>query len=103
MDEGEIVEPDEYLIWSEYKGLQGSLCKDDDNKNDTSFKETGFWEPPRLAETGFSPAMPNSPLIIAKSFSDKRENRQCRLPAKLSRVQGKVLANREIKRSANFS
>ena len=31
---GEIIEPDEYLIWSEYEGLQGHLCRNDDVEND---------------------------------------------------------------------
>lgn len=31
---GEIVEPNENLIYSEYKELQGMFCRDDDDKND---------------------------------------------------------------------
>ncbi|MGI6498978.1 MAG: hypothetical protein ACOX0U_09310 [Oscillospiraceae bacterium] len=30
---GEIVEPDEHLIWEEYEGLQGVLCREDDEKD----------------------------------------------------------------------
>ena len=31
---GEIIEPDEQLICEEYQGLQGHLCRNDDDKND---------------------------------------------------------------------
>ena len=31
---GEIIEPDEQLICEEYHGLQGHLCRNDDDKND---------------------------------------------------------------------
>lgn len=31
---GEIVEPDEHLIWEEYEGLQGHLCRDDEDEMD---------------------------------------------------------------------
>lgn len=31
---GEIVEPDEHLIWNNYDGLQGTLCRDDEDKMD---------------------------------------------------------------------
>lgn len=31
---GEIVEPDEHLIWQDYEGLQGALCKDDEDDKD---------------------------------------------------------------------
>lgn len=31
---GEIIEPDEHLIWEEYEGLQGILCRDDDDETD---------------------------------------------------------------------
>lgn len=34
IETGEIVEPDEHLIWKEYEGLQGILCRDDENKAD---------------------------------------------------------------------
>lgn len=31
---GEIVEPEEYLIWEEIEGLQGHLCRDDEDETD---------------------------------------------------------------------
>lgn len=31
---GEIIEPDAQLIWSEFDGIQGLLCRDDDDNND---------------------------------------------------------------------
>lgn len=31
---GEIVEPDEHLIWEEYEGIQGHLCRIDDDDSD---------------------------------------------------------------------
>lgn len=34
VETGEIVEPNENLIWSEYDGIQGMFCRDDDDKND---------------------------------------------------------------------
>ena len=34
IETGEIVEPNENLIWSEYEGIQGMFCRDDDDKND---------------------------------------------------------------------
>ena len=32
--EGEVVNPNENLIWKEYEGIQGTLCRDDDDEND---------------------------------------------------------------------
>ena len=34
IETGDIVEPSENLIWSEYEGIQGMFCRDDDDKND---------------------------------------------------------------------
>lgn len=34
VETGEIVDPDEHLIWDEFEGLQGMLCKDDDDEKD---------------------------------------------------------------------
>lgn len=34
VETGEIVEPNENLIWSEYEGIQGIICRDDDDDND---------------------------------------------------------------------
>lgn len=31
---GEVVEPDKYLIWDEFDGLQGHLCRNDDDDKD---------------------------------------------------------------------
>ena len=31
---GEIIEPEEHLIWEEIEGLQGYLCRDDEDEND---------------------------------------------------------------------
>lgn len=31
---GEIIEPTEKLVWNEYEGIQGTLCRDDDDEND---------------------------------------------------------------------
>ncbi len=29
---GEIVEPEEHLIWEEFEGLQGHLCRNDEDE-----------------------------------------------------------------------
>lgn len=49
VEDGEIIDPTEDLIWSEYEGLQGVLCRDDDDDNDVGIicelfglKEDGF-------------------------------------------------------------
>ena len=34
VETGEVVEPNENLIWSEYEGIQGIICRDDDDDND---------------------------------------------------------------------
>ena len=34
VETGEIVEPNENLVWSEYDGIQGIMCRDDDDDND---------------------------------------------------------------------
>lgn len=34
VNQGDIVEPDEHLIWSELEGAQGHFCRDDDNEQD---------------------------------------------------------------------
>lgn len=31
---GETIEPDEHLIWSEFEGFQGHICRNDDEEND---------------------------------------------------------------------
>ncbi len=31
---GEAIEPDEHLIWPDYEGLQGIICKDDEDQED---------------------------------------------------------------------
>lgn len=31
---GKVIEPDEHLIWPDYEGLQGIICKDDEDQED---------------------------------------------------------------------
>lgn len=75
VDKGEIIEPDEHLIWTEYDGLQGRLCKDDDDENDFgiihelfSLVEDGVIH---VEDTPYNPAlyMPKIPTITINGLS----------------------------------
>ena len=72
---GEIIEPDEHLIWSELEGLQGLLCRDDDDENDVgvicelfSLPEDGIIH---IAETPFDPERikPRMPIFTERGIA----------------------------------
>lgn len=79
---GEIIEPDEQLICEEYQGLQGLLCRNDDDKNDIGviaelfmLSEDGVIH---IEDTPYHPAkyMPKIPVYNGYGFSqpDKTED-----------------------------
>lgn len=78
---GEIVEPDEQLIWEEYQGLQGLLCRNDDDKNDIGVIAELFMLPEdgviHTEDAPYDPAkyMPKTPVYNGYGFSqpDKTE------------------------------
>lgn len=82
IEKGEIVEPNEHLILSDYEGLQGLLCRDDDDENDVGVicelfcpNEDGIIH---IEELPFNLArdIPKNPIITANGLSqpDKDEN-----------------------------
>lgn len=79
---GKIVEPDAHLIWSEFEGLQGLLCRDDDEEKDVGIicelfapVEDGFIH---AEEIPYNPQRytPKIPVFTAHgpTFPQKNEN-----------------------------
>lgn len=75
VDTGEIVEPEEQLIWEEYEGLQGLVCRDDDNKDNVGvicelfgLNEDGVIH---VEEAPCNPAryLPKAPILTATGFA----------------------------------
>lgn len=75
IESGEIVEPDEHLIWNEYEGIQGLLCRDDEDKTDVGIicelfclNEDGFIQ---TEDIPFNPSryIPKTPIITAYGLS----------------------------------
>lgn len=72
---GEIVEPEENLIWDEFEGLQGHLCRDDEDRTDVGIICELF----ALIEDGviciedapYDPSryIPKVPILTANGFS----------------------------------
>lgn len=79
---GEIIEPDEQLIWEEYQGLQGHLCRNDDDKNDIGVIAELFMLPEdgviHTEDAPYDPEkyMPKAPVYNGYGFSqpDKTED-----------------------------
>ena len=75
VETGEIVEPNENLIWSEYAGIQGLFCRDDEDESDIGIICELF----ALTEDGtihteeipFNPSryIPKAPVITAGGLS----------------------------------
>ena len=72
---GEIVEPEENLIWDEFEGLQGHLCRDDEDENDVgiicelfALREDGVIY---LEDPPYDPSrhIPKIPILTATGFS----------------------------------
>lgn len=81
IDKGEIVEPDEHLIWEEYDGFQGQICRDSEDDEDVgvicelfSLKEDGIIH---VEDTPYNPSrfIPRMPTLTSHGFSqpDKTE------------------------------
>ncbi len=79
VEAGEIVDPDEHLIWEEFEGLQGMLCKDDDDDNDDGVIAELFLLPEdgiiHTEEGEWYPTMPKTPIFNGHGFQqpDKTE------------------------------
>lgn len=76
---GEIVQPDEHLIWQEYEGLQGLLCRDDDDEKDVGIicelfylKEDGVIH---IEDIPYNPArdLPKMPIITSNGLAQPRK------------------------------
>lgn len=78
---GEIINPDEHLIWEEYEGLQGLLCRDDEDETDVgiicelfSLNEDGIIHAENIP---YDPTkyIPKTPIITLNGLSqpDKTE------------------------------
>lgn len=77
---GEIIEPDGHLIWSEFEGIQGLLCRNDEEENDMGVISELF----SLAEDGvihveappYSPQMnrPRMPIFTAHGLAWPEKN-----------------------------
>ncbi len=75
IESGEIVEPDEHLIWNEYEGIQGLLCRDDEDKTDVGIicelfclNEDGFIQ---TEDIPYNPSryLPKMPIITPYGLS----------------------------------
>lgn len=75
VETGEIIEPNENLIWSEYSGLQGLLCRNDEDEADVgiicelfSLTEDGTIH---IEDIPINPAryIPQVPIITARGLS----------------------------------
>lgn len=76
---GEIVQPDEHLIWQEYEGLQGLLCRDDDDEKDVGvicelfyLKEDGVIH---IEDIPYNPArdLPKMPIITSNGLAQPKK------------------------------
>jgi len=72
---GEIVEPNEHLIWDDYEGMQGLLCRDDDSETDMGIicelfglNEDGVIH---IEDTPYDPSkyMSKAPILTLNGFS----------------------------------
>lgn len=80
---GEIVEPEENLIWDEFEGLQGHLCRDDEDENDVgiicelfALSEDGVI---CIEDTPFDPSrhiLPKIPILAAARFSQPDKTKE---------------------------
>lgn len=75
IESGEIVEPGEHLIWEEYEGIQGLLCRDDEDKTDVGIicelfclNEDGFIQ---TEDIPYNPSryLPKMPIITPYGLS----------------------------------
>lgn len=79
---GEIVEPEEHLIWDEIEGLQGYLCRDDEDETDVGIICELF----ALSEDGviciedapYNPSryIPKIPILTANGFSQPDKTKE---------------------------
>ena len=75
VDVGEIVDPDEHLIMDDLEGLQGLLCRNDDEKNDIGVIAELFILPEdgiihaELSEDGLFSYAPEVPLLDGFGYS----------------------------------
>ena len=81
VDAGEIIEPDEHLIWEEYEGIQSQICRDDEDDEDVgvicelfNLKEDGIIH---VEDIPYDPSryIPKTPILTSHGFSqpDKTE------------------------------
>lgn len=82
IESGEIVEPDEHLIWNEYEGIQGLLCRDDEDKADVGIicelfclNEDGFIQ---TEDIPYDPSRytPKGPIITAYGLSQSEKTEE---------------------------
>lgn len=75
VESGEIVEPDRNLIYEEYDGLQGCLCRDDDDQSDIGIigELFGMYEDGVIhieeAPWDASNSMPKTPILTATGWT----------------------------------
>ena len=80
--EGEIIEPDEHLIWEEYEGMQGLLCRDDDEKGDIGVIAELFILPEdgvvHTEEIPYDPTRftPKAPIFNGHGFSQPEKTEE---------------------------
>ena len=75
VETGEIVEPDEHLICEDYEGIQGVLCKDDEDETDMGVICELFCLPEdgiiHIEDTPYDPLryIPKTPILTINGFS----------------------------------
>lgn len=79
---GEIIEPDEHLIYEEYEGLQGQLCHDDDDEKDIGvIAELFVLSEDGVIHTESAPYdssiyIPRTPIFNGYGFSQPRKTEE---------------------------
>lgn len=77
---GEIVDPDAHLIWEEYEGLQGMICRDEDDDNDAGVIAELFLLPEdgiiHTEEGEWYPTMPKAPIFNGHGFQQPDKTKE---------------------------
>lgn len=80
VEDGEIIEPTANLIWSDYDGLQGILCRDDDNKEDIGIIGELFALPEDevicVENSPYDPSnfIPRIPILTTSGFEQNKKD-----------------------------
>ena len=80
VESGEIVDPDEHLVWEKLEGLQGMLCRDDDNERDVGIIAELFTPLTdgiiRMEEGPWYPTTPKIPIFTGHGFQQPEKTEE---------------------------